>query len=142
MIWYFSSFTHRSCFASSSYKCSHFPCCKYKVDCAGSLCRYGKSTTGLGPNLFLVFLNLKWFNKTLLQYRGASESYFFGGQQNFAPNLVLCNIMVLFIVSFLSLLCMLHSSSSCFNQLLHSNNKLSMSLTLNPCTNQNVNGVY
>ena len=53
VIWYSSSFTHRSCFASSSYECSHFPCCKYETDCAGSPRSYGKGTTGLEGPLWL-----------------------------------------------------------------------------------------
>ena len=50
--------------------------------------------------------------------------------------------MVLIIISLLSLLCTLYSSLSTSNQLLQSNNKLSMRFTLNHCTNHNVNGVY
>ena len=50
IIWYSSGFTHRSYFASSSYECSYLPCCKYEIDCAGSLHHYGKGITGLeGP---------------------------------------------------------------------------------------------
>ena len=36
---------------SSSYKCSYFPCCKYKTDCAACPCHYGKGTTGLEVSL-------------------------------------------------------------------------------------------
>ena len=43
---------------------------------------------------------------------------------------------------FLSLLCMIHGSLGSSNQLLNPNNKLGVSLTLNPCANHNVNGVY
>ena len=50
--------------------------------------------------------------------------------------------MVIVVVSLLSLLCMLQSSLSSSNYLLHPKNKLSMSLPLNPCTNHNINGIY
>ena len=53
IIWYSSCFTHRSCFAGSSYECSYFPCCKYETDCAGSSCHYFKGTTGLEISLWL-----------------------------------------------------------------------------------------
>ena len=53
---YSSGFTHRSCFAGSSYECSHLQCCKYETDCAGGLGRYGKGTTGLeGPLQLLPY---------------------------------------------------------------------------------------
>ena len=50
--------------------------------------------------------------------------------------------MVLIIISFLSLIYMLYSFLSSSNLLLHSKNKLSMSLPLNFYNNHNIYGVY
>ena len=78
----------------------------------------------------------------LLKLGRVRESHIFGGQQNLIPNLKLYNPMVLVIVSLLNLLCMLNSSLGGSNQQLHPLKKLSMNLTLKPCTNHNVHGVY
>ena len=50
--------------------------------------------------------------------------------------------MALIITSLLILLCVLYSSLGSSNHLLHPNNKLSMSFTLNLCANYNVYRVY
>ena len=50
--------------------------------------------------------------------------------------------MVLVVVSLLSLLCTLYSSLGSSNQLLHPNDKLGVNLTLYPCNNHNIKGVY
>ena len=86
--------------------------------------------------------DVKWSNKILLQFGRARESYFLSGQQNLAPNLKLYYPMVLVILSLFTLLCILYSSLSSSNNLLHPRNNLYMSLTLNPIANHNVYGVY
>ena len=86
--------------------------------------------------------DLKWSKKILLQFGGARESQICSGQQILGPNLKLNNLIVLFIVSFLSLLFMFYSSLSCCNQLLYCNNILIVSLPLNPCANYSINGVF
>ena len=74
----------------------------------------------------------------LLQFRGARESQIFGGLHYLVPNLAPLYAIVLVIISFLSLLCMLHSSPSSSNQVVHPNDKLSMNLTINYCDKKNL----
>ena len=76
----------------------------------------------------------------LVQFGEARESKILGGQQDFVPNLKLHHPMVLVIISLLGLVCMLYSSLGNSNQLLHPNNKLGTSLTLNLHINHNVSG--
>ena len=78
----------------------------------------------------------------LLQFGVATKSHDFGGQQNLVPNLKLQNPIELVIIKLLILLCILYRSLSCSNQQLHPNNILGTSLTLNPCKNYSIYGVY
>ena len=50
--------------------------------------------------------------------------------------------MMLVIVSLLGLLCTLNISLGSSNQLLHPYKKKGMSLTLSPCANYIINGIY
>ena len=46
------------------------------------------------------------------------------------------------IVSLLSIFYIIHSSLGSYNQVLYPNKKISVSVTLKPHTNQNIDGIY
>ena len=103
-------------------------------------------TFPVGYNLYAMSLTrLRTSNSPIKYYcnlDGPGSLKSFGGQQILIPNLELYNPMMLVIISLLRLLCMPHSPLSSPNQLLHSNHKCCTNLTLNHCTNHNINRVY